>query len=167
MLEQALKLIVLLVVASAALAANQSAGSPGQPNDSARAVSDGFVDAWNRHDMAAFGALYAENADFVNVLGVWLRGRVAIQEHHVTIHAARMNTSHLTALETEVRFLRADVALVHVHWELTGQIGPDGAALPTRQGILFHVVAETGGKWLITSSQNTDIAAAPGAAASH
>src|SRR5277367_5517012 len=112
MMAQALRIIVLLALGTAALAANESARSPGERNESARAVSDAFVDAWNRHDMAAFAALYAENADFVNVLGVWLRGRAAIQEHHATIHAARMKTSRLTALDTEVRFLRPDVALV-------------------------------------------------------
>jgi uncharacterized protein (TIGR02246 family) len=167
MMAQALRIIVLLVVATAALAANGGAATPGERTESARAVCDDFVDAWNSHDMAAFAALYAEDADFVNVLGVWLQGRAAIREHHAAIHASRMKTSRLTALETEVRFLRPDVALVHVHWELTGQIGPDGAALPTRQGILSHVVAKTGGKWLITSSQNTDIAAMPSAPTSH
>ena len=167
MMGQALRIIVLFVAGTAALAANESVGARGELDESVRDVSDGFVDAWNRHDIAAFAALYAENADFVNVLGVWLRGRAAIQEHHATIHAARMKTSRLTALETEVRFLRPDVAVVHVHWELTGQIGPDGAALPTRQGILSHVVAKTGGKWLITSTQNTDIAVVPGAPTSH
>ena len=60
-----------------------------------------------------------------------------------SIHAARMKTSLLAALETEIRFLRPDVALIHVHWELTGQAGPDGAVLPTRQGILSHVVVKT------------------------
>jgi hypothetical protein len=84
-----------------------------------------------------------------------------------SIHAARLKTSLLTALETEIRFLRPDVALIHVHWELTGQAGPDGAVLPTRQGILSHVVVKTGGKWRITSTQNTDIAAIPSAPTSH
>jgi uncharacterized protein (TIGR02246 family) len=112
MIRQPLRTIVLLVVGTAALAAHESGGTPGERSESARGVSDGFVDAWNRHDMAAFAALYSENADFVNVLGVWLRGRTAIQEHHATIHAARMKTSLLTALETEIRFLRPDVALM-------------------------------------------------------
>lgn len=167
MIGHALRSIVLLIMGSAALAANESVGTPGERGESARAVSASFVDAWNRHDMTAFAALYPENADFVNVLGVWLRGRAAIQEHHATIHAARMRTSRLTALETEVRFLRPDVAPVHVHWGLTGQIARDGAALAPRQGILFHVVAKTGGKWLITSSQNTDIVPIPSAPTSH
>ena len=167
MMGYALRIIVLLVGGTTARAANESVGTPGEHGDAARAVSDGFVDAWNRHDMAAFAALYAENADFVNVLGLWLHGRAAIQEHHAAIHATRMKTSRLTALETEVRFLRPDVALVHVHWELTGQIAQDGAALPPRQGVLSHVVAKTGGKWLITSSQNTDIAPIPSAPPNH
>ena len=31
------------------------------------ALAAGFVRAWNAHDMKAFGALFTEDADFVNV----------------------------------------------------------------------------------------------------
>jgi len=33
-------------------------------------VADGFAGAWNRHDMEAFGQLFHEDADFVNVVGL-------------------------------------------------------------------------------------------------
>jgi uncharacterized protein (TIGR02246 family) len=162
MVKQALRIIVLLFVAATSLAARASTGNPPGGDAPARAVANGFIDAWNRHDMNAFGALFADDADFVNAIGVWLRGRTEIQKHHEIIHATRMKTSHLSALETEVRSLRPDVAIVHVRWELTGQTGQDGAPLPTRQGILVHIVAKTGDQWLITSSQNTDISPIPG-----
>ena len=81
MMGQVLRTIVLLVVGTAALAASESGGTPGERSESARGVSDGFVDAWNRHDVAAFAALYAENADFVNVLGVWLRGSASLEAY--------------------------------------------------------------------------------------
>lgn len=34
-----------------------------------RKVVNELQDAWNRHDMNAFGALFASDADFVNVTG--------------------------------------------------------------------------------------------------
>ena len=32
-------------------------------------------DAWNRHDAAAYAALFTEDGDVVNVVGWWWRGR--------------------------------------------------------------------------------------------
>lgn len=124
-------------------------------------VASGFVDAWNRHDMNGLAALFAEDADFVNVIGLWWRGRAEIQKEHEALHATRMRNSHLVAEETVVRFLRPDVAVVHVRWELTGDTGLEGRPLPPRKGILEHVVAKIGDQWLIASSQNTDILPLP------
>ena len=60
------------------------------PNDTdaVRNVVEGFATAWNHHDMDAFGKLFAPDAEFVNVAGSFLKGRV------------------------DVRLLREDVALV-------------------------------------------------------
>jgi uncharacterized protein (TIGR02246 family) len=93
-----------------------------------------FVDDWNSHDIKSFAALFAENADFVNVIGLWWRGRPEIQKAHEALHATRMRNSHLVATETAVRVLRPGVAVTHVRWELTGDTGIDGVTLPPRQG---------------------------------
>ena len=42
-------------------------------------VVDVFVRAWNAHDMQAFGAVVAQDADWVTVAGARLKGRAAIQ----------------------------------------------------------------------------------------
>lgn len=41
---------------------------------SVRQTVAAFAATWNRHDMAAFGQLFAPNADFVNVTGSWWKG---------------------------------------------------------------------------------------------
>jgi uncharacterized protein (TIGR02246 family) len=153
---------ILLLLAMTATATIQI-GARNQRADEAgvRVVASGFVEAWNRHDMKAFVALFAEDADFVNVIGLWWRGRDEIQKAHEAIHATRMKNSHLAAGETAVRFLRPDVAVVHMKWELTGDTGIEGKPLAPRKGILTHVVTKTGAKWLIAASQNTDIVPAP------
>ncbi|WP_246684898.1 hypothetical protein [Mesorhizobium sp. B2-7-1] len=38
-----------------------------KPEDAAAA----FADAWNRHDMDDFAVLFSEDANFVNVVGMW------------------------------------------------------------------------------------------------
>jgi uncharacterized protein (TIGR02246 family) len=151
----------LFLIATGTAVAQESARNRRIDEAAVKAVASGSVDAWNRHDMKAFAALFAEDADFVNVIGLWWRGRAEIQKEHEALHATRMKNTHLTAAETVVRFLRPDVAVVHVRWELTGEAGIEGKPLPPRKGILTYVVAKMGEKWLITAAQNTDIVPLP------
>jgi uncharacterized protein (TIGR02246 family) len=46
-----------------------------------------FQTAWNSHDMESFGALFHEDATFVNRFGHYVRGVEAIIKLHAPIHA--------------------------------------------------------------------------------
>jgi len=127
------------------------------------AIVDGFEAAWNRHDAKALASLFAEQADFVNVIGLHWKGREEIERAHAEIHATRMKNSHLTVLSRSVRPLRLDVVLVHATWELQGDTGIEGRPLPPRKGVLSFVVARQAGRWLAEAAQNTDIVPIPNA----
>jgi uncharacterized protein (TIGR02246 family) len=111
--------------------------------------------------MKSFGGLFANDAQFVNVIGLWWHSRVEIQKEHEALHATRMRTSHLVATETVVHVLRPDVAVLLQRWQLTGDTGIDGVTLPMRQGIMSLVTVKEGGHWQIASAQNTDIVPLP------
>lgn len=130
---------------------------PDQTLDEVRRVIQNFASCWNRHDMAAFAALFAPDAEFVNVAGMWWRGRAEIQAAHEFTHSSRFKDSRLSILETEVRLPAEGVALARARWKLEGHIGPDGSALPRRNGLLFSVLQYKAGGWLIIDTQNTDI----------
>jgi uncharacterized protein (TIGR02246 family) len=153
-------LVILIASTPVAIAAKDS---PGHVTEAAaaKAVAAGFVDDWNSHDMKKFAELFADNADFVNVIGLWWRGRPEIQKAHETLHATRMKNSHLVANETAVRVLGPGIAVIHVRWELTGDTGIDGVMLPPRQGILSLVTVRAGSELLIASAQNTDVVPLP------
>lgn len=121
------------------------------------AVVQEFAACWNAHDMSAFGALFAPDADFVNVVGMRWQGRAAIQAAHEASHASMFRSSQLTIENTDVRFLGPSVAVTRSQWTLVGHTSPDGRALPQRRGYLTHVLVEREGRWLIVVSQNTDI----------
>ena len=71
-----------------------------------QALADAVVESWNSHDMARFGALFAEDADFVNVVGHQQKGRTAITQAHVQLHATIFRNSRLASKEViEVRLL--------------------------------------------------------------
>lgn len=123
-----------------------------------RTIISGFEDAWNRHDMNALGTLFATDADFVNVVGMRWLGRDAIVKHHAASHATVFKTSTLTIGETTIRFLTPDIATARSVWTLSGMTSDSGQVVPTRTGILTHVLTKASGHWLIVLSQNTDIA---------
>ena len=125
------------------------------------AVGAAFVDDWNRHDMKSLGSLFTDDAQFVNVIGLWWHSRAEIQKEHEALHATRMRSSHLVTTESVVHLLGPDVAVLIQRWQLTGDTGIDGVTLPMRRGVITLVTVKQGGHWQIASAQNTDIVPLP------
>jgi uncharacterized protein (TIGR02246 family) len=150
----ALGTLLSLVVTSASFAAD----NPINDKVGVSAIVQGFEDAWNHHDMDALAALFASDADFVNVVGMRWVGRDAIRQHHAASHATIFKSSTLKIVNTTVHFLKADVATARSEWTLSGITSETGQLAPTRTGILTHVLQKFDGRWLIVLTQNTDIA---------
>jgi uncharacterized protein (TIGR02246 family) len=136
--------------------------------EAVRKAVNGFAEAWNRHDMNAFGALFTPDADFVNVGGMHWKGRELIQLNHAFLHGAIptdsagvttkaphgiFKTSNLTFKQVDVRFLRKDVAVAHIQAELQG----DARTKETRRTLLVMILTKENGQWLIAVAQNTEI----------
>ncbi len=134
-----------------------------------KAVND-FAETWNRHDMNALGALFAPDADFVNVGGLWWRGRQEIQTRHAFVHAAiPQNAAGAESVPAhrygifkkstyqfdriDVRFIRPDVAIAHGAWTMLG----DARTNEPRHGTMTFVVMQDRGRWFISAAQNTEI----------
>lgn len=121
--------------------------------EDARAIQqiiEGIADCWNRHDMKAFAQLFAEHADFVNIGGKHLQGRNEIESHHAAIHTGHYGDSHLTVNPFGVRFLRPDVAIVHVSSEVVYN-----EAREKRTTLMTLVLTNQGNRWLVAAAQNT------------
>lgn len=121
-------------------------------------VVHAFAEAWNRHDMEAFAKLFAEDAEFVNNVGLWWKGRALIKQAHIATHATLFKHSRLTIEDIAVRFIKSDVAIARASWTLDGHVSPFGAPLPERPGISVNLIMHIDGEWKIVDSQNTDIA---------
>ena len=122
-------------------------------------MAEQFVSIWNAHDMTRLADIYADDADFVNVIGMHWKGASQIAEMHVLLHESRMRQTTLVSEDLDVRVLAPSVAVVHDTWVLTGDPGAPGWKVgEQRRGILVHVLKLDGaGKWHIAVSQNTDI----------
>jgi uncharacterized protein (TIGR02246 family) len=120
-------------------------------------VIESFAESWNRHDMKAFSELFATDAEFVNVVGLWWKGREEIKAAHEFTHQTLFKNSRLTIAEVFTRFPVPKIAIARCRWNLEGHVTPDGAPLPERNGILLNVLIQDKNTWLIIDSQNTDI----------
>jgi uncharacterized protein (TIGR02246 family) len=130
-------------------------------------LTDRFIAGWNAHDAHVFASAFAEDADFTNVRGVSASGRYQIEQFHAQAFQRMFMHSHQTAEVKKIRFLKPDVAVVDVRWEMTGALTPEGNPAPTRSGLLDLVFTSSGGRWLITVMHNTDLTPVPATPPDH
>ncbi|KAA2254068.1 SgcJ/EcaC family oxidoreductase [Solihabitans fulvus] len=78
-----------------------------------RTLSDRLGDAWASADADAYGALFTEDADYVNAIGTHYTGRAAIVESHRALWRKIFRGTRLEGRITQVRLLAEDVAIAH------------------------------------------------------
>jgi uncharacterized protein (TIGR02246 family) len=116
------------------------------------------ADSWNAQDLDANLALLAEDADFVNVLGGWTKGKAATMEGHQRILDRVIRKTYLKVEVLQVRFIKPDVAIAHGTVEMYRR-DPQGQPGDLMQKNLMSqvLVRSTDGRWLVTAFQNTKI----------
>jgi len=118
--------------------------------------------AWNAADADSFASLFAEDAEFIHILGGYYTGRAAIEAGHRMIFGTIYRGSTIRLSVEKIKFLRRDVALVFLRQYL--QLLEDGN--PRELQARPMIVAENvDGKWRIAAMQNTRIAEAGAGAA--
>jgi uncharacterized protein (TIGR02246 family) len=154
MTKKILGLIICCLVISCAAVFAQTAPKQSEDETGVREIVRQMESGWNAHDGKAFAAPFAADADYVVVNGMHVKGRDAIDKGHAEIFATVYKDSRNTATVKSVRFVRKDVAVVHVEWNLEFRIGGEakkGHALSTM------IMTKDGGKWSIAAFQNTPI----------
>jgi uncharacterized protein (TIGR02246 family) len=113
-----------------------------------------FARAWNDRDSTALASLFDEDAEFVHVTGLCSHDRESIRKAHASRLERALKGATLVPVETRVKLLSPEVAVVHSRMTLTG----DGAATSgPRTTIVSFVVHRIGDRWLCASAHNTDV----------
>ncbi|UUZ72691.1 SgcJ/EcaC family oxidoreductase [Polaromonas sp. P1(28)-8] len=123
----------------------------------AAVLAERWQRAWNRHRMESAADLLAPEADFVNVVGHWMRGRSQFLEHHVRLHQMQMRDSRWTNLSLTLRTHSEKLALAHLEWRIEGDRDPDGQTRAPRRGLFTWVIAFDGATAVITAAHNTNV----------
>jgi uncharacterized protein (TIGR02246 family) len=120
-----------------------------------RTIVDLVRAGWNANSGQRFAAPFAEDADYVIVDGRYIKGRQSIEQGHQQIFDTIYKGSNNTAAVQSVRFLRADVAVVHVEWHLKFQ---QGDVMRQAKAMNTMMLTKDNHVWSIATFHNTPIA---------
>ncbi len=165
-LSSVLGAAVVLAAATCLVERGAAAAEAGGSEAAIRALLAEQTAAWNRGDAEAWTSGFAEDADFVNILGMHFAGRPAIAERHAQLFASIFRGSRLELTVEKVRFLGPDAAVAEtVHRlrefeRLPPGIQPTDATGELRTRLKYVLERRPAG-WTIVSAQNTAIQPVP------
>lgn len=109
--------------------------------------------AWARGDAAAYVAPFTDDADYVVFDGTHLRGHEEIAGAHIPLWNSILEGSTLVSVSSSIRFLTADVALIHSK----GAVLKRNEKKPSRRSLSVQtmVAVRQDGAWRIAAFQNT------------
>ncbi|MBA2733253.1 MAG: SgcJ/EcaC family oxidoreductase [Acidobacteria bacterium] len=146
--------VMALMLISAQVSSAQTAQHSSTDEAALRQIVQQVQDGWNAHDGKAFAAPFAVDADYVVVNGMKIKGREGIEKGHTQIFTTIYKDSQNVATVKSIRFLRRDVAVVHVEWNLEFRAGGEKRKA---QAINTMIMTKDNGKWSIAAFHNTPI----------
>lgn len=117
-----------------------------------------FIKAWNERDPAGIANLFAEDASFVNVVGLWWNDRVAIWKAHEYGLRVIFPDSRLELRKTQLRIISDEAAVVQARMKLSAQSSHGNLSKPaSRMNVFTFVLEKRVQGWVCVAAQNTDI----------
>jgi uncharacterized protein (TIGR02246 family) len=119
-----------------------------------RRTATAFFEAWNRHDVSAMVALYTEQAQVVNSLGLWWRGATELNRGLAQMNAVG---PPLRPDSMSAHRVTRDTAICIVDYTVAAFTRPGGQSMPEQKALstFFMVRSESG--WLIAAAQTTAV----------
>ena len=113
---------------------------------------------WNTHNMDAMGNLLKDDVDFINVAGIWLKGKTqTVKDHKIKHQGITFKTSIWKTDSVAIKYVKPDVAIIHIKWEISGDFESNGTPRPPRHGTFTWVVIKENERWLLVAAQNTNL----------
>lgn len=98
-------------------------------------IASRFSKAWDAGDAKAISELFAEDADFVNVVGLWWTSRRSIRRALKRGFAEWFAGSTFAVEKLSQRLLGSDAAVIIARWRIEGQRDPEGEVSEARRGL--------------------------------
>jgi len=117
---------------------------PAKDDEAIRGIVKTYIDARDRDDAKAVGALFTADADQLVSSGEWRKGREELVKG--TLASTRSGGKRTITVET-IRYISPGVAIADGRYELVG-------AADTRRMWSTFVLAKSGGTWKIAAIRN-------------
>jgi uncharacterized protein (TIGR02246 family) len=122
-----------------------------------KAVVGGYHESWNCHDMAALSELFADDAHWVNIVGMYWPGKSAVVGAHAALQRTFFRTTEQELIDVTVREIAPGVAVAVAHFRMGPFTPPDGVRRPAAGNRLSFTLVERNRRWLIVHGHNTVI----------
>lgn len=117
-----------------------------------------FVENWNKRRPDLMVEIFEEDADFINVVGLWWTNRQEIFKAHDYGLKVIFKDSILKIVKLKTKMLSETSAVVHAQMRLEGQTPIAGEKGGVRRTVFSFIVRKKeDGIWWAVSAQNTDI----------
>jgi len=117
-------------------------------------IASRFFEAWNRHHVSAMAALYTEDAQVVNSLGLWWRGAAEVERGLGQMNAIG---PPLRPDSTWACLLTESTALCIVDYTVGSFTRPSGQTVPEQKALSTFVMVKTPRGWRIAAAQTTGV----------
>ncbi len=111
----------------------------------------------NCHDMAALAELFADDAHWINIVGMHWPDKSAVVTGHEAFHRTFFQTTDIELADVDLRPIAADVAVAVVLLKVGSFTPPDGVHRPKSENRLSLVLTRRDGRWHIVHGHNTVI----------
>lgn len=145
--------IALVFVAGVAFAQPIPTPVSDATDASVRAMTDQFVENWNKHDTAALAALWTDDGDHTEPDGRTVYGPKEIKRLFDIEHGSVFKDSELNLVVERVRSVGDNTAIADGTYELFNARDPAGNDIGTRTGYFFYVVVKDGDGWKVSASR--------------
>lgn len=141
-------LLTILAISATVIAQPEESADEAAIRQNVKYLEDG----WNTKSGALFAKPFAEDADYVVINGNYIKGRAVIENQHERIFSTIFKDTTLKLEVKQVRFLRPDIAVVHVngHRDAT-------AKELVQDAIITVVMTKEKQGWTIAAFQNTAV----------
>jgi len=121
-------------------------------------ITTNFTD----HKFADMATYTTPDVSWVNIVGMWWRGRPAVQTAHQQIFDRMFKGVAFTPGAATIRAITPDVAVVNLYCKVGAFYPPDGVnrganKMGDDQNLLTLVMVKKQGQWLLTAAQNTTV----------
>lgn len=108
---------------------------------------EGFESAWNRHDVKAMTAHFADDARLVTPFGEQADGRAQINALIQKEQSTAFRSSHVDLTTDRVRLLTPTYAFVDASMKVHGMLRPDGSMAPDLNVHALFLMTRRAGSW--------------------